>query len=184
MPSGMQRFIEMVQQTRSRQQGNLVFCGKFASGMFQSKNPDLFGGGPDEADLMRCALFREIGILAQKAISGMDGLGAGLSCNVQYFIGTQIAVRYCTITNTKSFIGFGDMARQGIRIGINRHTFNTDTAQRAYDAAGDCTAIGNQYFIEHSAGILCNINSKPANGLVSGCRRYTDCSVAGSWKSV
>ena len=46
-------------------------------GRLVAHHPDLLRRGPDEGDVRRRAGFRELGVLGEEAVPGMDGVGAG-----------------------------------------------------------------------------------------------------------
>ena len=48
-----------------------------AGGVLQAEGSHLRGRGPDEDDAGGGAGFGEVGIFAEEAVAGMDGLGAG-----------------------------------------------------------------------------------------------------------
>ena len=49
----------------------------------------------------------------------------------------------------RRFVGFADMQRSAIGIGVNGHRANAHLAQSANDAQSDLAAIGDQNLREH-----------------------------------
>ena len=71
------------EQSAARQHRDAVRGGNLARRVFQAEVPHLRGGRSDEDNSVCRARFRESSVLAEKAIAGMNRLGAGLSRSFQ-----------------------------------------------------------------------------------------------------
>src|SRR5690242_10151384 len=144
-----ERIVQVFQQTRARQQRQLILQSEFTRRMLQTKSTHLLWSRTNKADPVRSALLGKVRFFAQKTVTGMNGLRACMSCNLQDLVGAQIAFASGSAPYAIGFIGFHYMTRESIRVRINRHTFNSDAAQRAANAAGDGAPIRDQYLIKH-----------------------------------
>src|SRR5208282_2575259 len=92
--------------------------------------------------------LRESGVLREKSVAGMDGVGAGELCCCKQGVDIQITVLYWRRTDADSLIGLPPMQRVGIRVAEDRDRTIAESPRRADDAAGDLAAIGDQDFAE------------------------------------
>ena len=77
MGSAAARASSTVQEPGAGQQRHAVFGGDAAGGVLQAEGAHLVGRGADEDDAGSVAGFGEVGVLAEEAVAGMDGFGAG-----------------------------------------------------------------------------------------------------------
>jgi len=92
----------------------------------------------------------ELGILGQKAIAGMDGLGVRGESRFQNRIGAQIGQSGGRGPDADGLVGHLDMQGVLVRIGIDRDGGDAHSARSLDDSAGDFAAIGDQDFLEHA----------------------------------
>ncbi|SHW68339.1 Uncharacterised protein [Mycobacteroides abscessus subsp. abscessus] len=84
------------------------------------------GGRPDKRDAGLCAGRREVGILGQEAVAGVDRIGAGIPGSVDDLGNRQIgADRMALLTNLIGLIGLQPMTRVAIFIGVDSDGFGT-----------------------------------------------------------
>ena len=102
------------------------------------------GGRTDEHQPGIEARLREFGVLRQKTVAGMHGLGAGLSRRLDHAFDVEIAVARPRRSEQHGFIGHRDMHRVAIGLGINRDRAQAHRLGGADHAAGDLAAIGDQ----------------------------------------
>ena len=95
--------------------------------------------------------LREVGVLAEEAITGMDRLGARLLGGGNDLLADQIAFARRRRPDMHRFIGLPHMQRLGIGIRINRDRADTHLARGANDPAGDLAAIGDEERGNHLA---------------------------------
>ena len=105
--------------------------------------------GADEGDALFFDPLGELRVLAQESVAGVHGLRARLLAGGNDFFGLQVAVSTRRRANVNRFIGQLDMARILVGIGINRDGFDAHLAGGLDDAAGDFTAVCDQYLVKH-----------------------------------
>ena len=106
--------------------------------------------GADEDDALFFHPFGKTGVLAQKAVTRMHRLGAGLLAGGDDFFSLQIAVAAGRGTDVNGLVGQRHMACVLVSVGVNRHGLDAHLAGSEDDAAGDFAAVGDQDFGEHS----------------------------------
>ena len=103
----------------------------------------------DEGDAGIMAGLREIGILGEEAVAGMDAVGArGLRGGDQALV-RQIALRGRRRTDVNRLVGQPHMQRVAVGVGIDGDRAQAQAARGADDAAGNLAAIGDQDGFEH-----------------------------------
>ena len=105
--------------------------------------------GADENNALSLTALGELGVLAQKAIAGMDGLRAGGLGSGDDHIGQQITLAAGRRANAHRLVGQRHMARVFVGIGIHGNGGNAHLAGGGNDAAGDFASVGDQDFCEH-----------------------------------
>ena len=103
----------------------------------------------------------ELCVLRKKAVAGMDGFGAGAFGYVEDFVHPQIRFGCRSRADGVGFVGFADMERGAVDIGIDGNGRDADFAAGANDAHRDLSAIGDQNLLEHFA-----------NGPAAGIARF------------
>ena len=114
--------------------------------------PDRFGLRADEHEARTLDLLREVGVLGQEAVAGMDRL------RVRHFRrgddrgNVQVALRRRRRADADGFIGERDVL--GVAVGLRMHDDRLDAelAARALDAQRDFAAIGDQDLVEQLVG--------------------------------
>ena len=93
--------------------------------------------------------FGEAGVLGQKAVPGMYGIGASDLAGCQQRRDVEVAVLRWRRADTNAFVRKPDM--HGVRIGggMHRHGRYAELLAGAQDAQSDLAAIGYQDFVEH-----------------------------------
>ncbi len=119
-------------------------------GGLRAQTPNRFGGRSDEDDTRFGARRREFGVLAQEAVTGMDGLGAVLLRRFENPIHAQIALRRRRRPDVLGFIGQANVQRAAVGIREDRDAANLHLAQRANDAHRDLATVGDQNPTKHA----------------------------------
>ena len=107
------------------------------------------GWWADESNAGIDAGLREIGVLRQEAVAGMDAVGARGFGRGDQRIDTQIAVGGRRRADAVRLVGKPHMQRVRVGVGIDRDGAQAQPLGGAGDAAGDLTAIGDQDGFEH-----------------------------------
>jgi len=107
------------------------------------------GTGADEHQPGRRDLIDEIGVFGQKAIAGVNGLGAAGKGGGDDRIAAQIAFRGGGPTDMHRAVGHGHMAGTRVGVGMDGHGFHAHPAAGVDDAAGDFATVGDQDTAEH-----------------------------------
>ena len=81
----------------------------------------------------------------------MNGVGAVPPRRVDDLVDAEIAFRRRRRPQMRGFIRHLHRQRRAIGVRINRDARNARLAQRAHDAHGDLSSIGDQNFSEHDA---------------------------------
>ena len=89
---------------------------------------------PDEAGIDDG--LREIGVLGEKAVAGMDRFGAGLLRGGDDLVAAQIAFFRRRRADVHGVIGLAHMQRIGVRVGINRDRAHAETSCTCGSRAG------------------------------------------------
>jgi hypothetical protein len=64
-------------------------------------------------------------------------------------VGIQIA-QHRVGANVVSLVGFFDMQRMAVGVGVNGHRFDAHFLARTHNAYGDFTSVGDEYFPDHA----------------------------------
>ena len=101
--------------------------------------------------------FGETGVLGQKAVPGMYGIGASDLAGCQQRRDVEVAVLRWRRSDTDAFVRKPDMHGVGIGGGMHRDGRYTQLLAGAQDTQGDLAAIGYQDLVEHHC--VCGSNS-------------------------
>ena len=110
------------------------------------------GGGrrPDEDHAGALARLGEILVLGKEAVAGMDRLRAGLLRHFENAFADQVGSARFRAADQHGLVGQAHVAGIGVGLGIHRHGGDAHAARGLDDAAGDFTAVCNQYFRKHA----------------------------------
>ena len=114
-----ERFIEIGKKTRAGQERQIALLGERASHVLETEIAHLRRRRADEGDPRRLASFGEIGILAEKAVSGMDGLGAGAPRCIEDLFDVEVALGCGRRPEQHRFIGAADVRGVRVRLGVD-----------------------------------------------------------------
>ena len=123
--------------------------GGLASGRFGAHAADGVRRRTDEYQPRVLAGGGELGILAEESVARMDGFGAVLAGGVEHLFGHQIALRGGRRADVLGFVGHADVPGDPVGVGEDGHTGDAHFAQRANDAYGYLSPVGNQDLAEH-----------------------------------
>ena len=112
-----------------------------------------FGLGPDEGDAGVGAGAGEAGVLGQEAVTGVDGLRAGLFRHIQDHVAAQVRVGRARATDRPGLVGQPHVLRILVRFRIHRDGVDAEATAGADHATGDLAAVGYQYAFEHAGSL-------------------------------
>ena len=146
----------------SRNHRNTGRLGCLPRSDFVSHRPDgpRWGADPDEPGLRD--RFREIGVLGQEAISGMDRLGLCLPGYFEDPLDVEIRLRGRCRADIPCFVGELDVQRISIQFRVDGDRSEAHLLSRADDPDGDLTAVGNEHGLHGRHG---------TQYLTTGCSR-------------
>eukprot|EP00825_Cyclidium_porcatum_P032664 TRINITY_DN34880_c0_g1_i1.p3 TRINITY_DN34880_c0_g1~~TRINITY_DN34880_c0_g1_i1.p3 ORF type:complete len:393 (-),score=-18.84 TRINITY_DN34880_c0_g1_i1:877-2055(-) len=104
---------------------------------------------PDEANVAILANVREVRVLRQEPIPGMDRVHVCQLRGANDTVDPQIALRTRRFTDTNGFISQLHVHRVGVRFGIDRHGTNIQLFAGTNDAYGDFATIRHEDLLEH-----------------------------------
>ena len=114
-----------------------------------SHRVDRARGRADEHDAGLRAGPRERGVLGEKAVPGVDGLGARLAHDLEDPLDVQIRLGRLGRTQEVGLTGAGDVRRVAVELGVDGDRGDPELVERADDADRDLAAVGNEDFREH-----------------------------------
>jgi hypothetical protein len=109
------------------------------------------GIGADEHNPGLLDRRREGRTFRQEAVAGVYGLGAAFLASRDDVLDDEIALGGRRRADGDGLIGYFDVERVAVGVGIDRNGCNPHPACGFYDATGDFAAIGNEDSLEHSA---------------------------------
>ena len=92
-------------------------------------------------------------VLAQEAVTGVDGLGAGGPGRLDDAFPAQVAVPGRAAADMHGLVAGAHVLGVGVRIGIHGHRPDGHAACGSRHPAGDLAAVGDQNFIEHQVAL-------------------------------
>ncbi len=102
------------------------------------------GGGPIQTRPAAMHGFGEGGVLREEAVAGVDRGGAGLARGGQDLGGDKVALGGGGRADGDGDVGFADVRRGGVGLGIDGDGAHAETPRGADDAAGDLAPVGDE----------------------------------------
>ena len=107
-------------------------------------------GWPDEHEPGLPAGLREIGVLGEEAVAGVDAIGASRArAAAMIVLAAQIALRRRRRAEDHVLVAGGDVRARRVGLGGDRHGGDAEAAGGARDAARDLAAIGDEHLLQH-----------------------------------
>src|SRR5260370_31082430 len=91
----------------------------------------------------------EAGIFGEKAVAGMDRLGAGLSGGFDDARGIEVTFGGWRRSDLDGVVGLADVKRGAVGVGDDGGGLDTQLAARADDTDGDFAAVGGEDSLKH-----------------------------------
>ena len=106
-------------------------------------------GRPDELDVAALADFREVRVLREKTVAGMDRIHVADFRGADDAVDLEVAFRARRGADANRLVGQLDVQRINIRLRINRERPDAEFLAGADNAQRDFAAIGDQNFLKH-----------------------------------
>ena len=110
---------------------------------------DHVAGGADEGDAGRLTGVGELGVLAQKAVAGVDGVAAGGLGHGEDGVHIEIAVRRAGGADAVGPLRQLDMKSLRIGLGVDHHRLDVQLPAGPEHPDGDLAPVGDQNTLEH-----------------------------------
>ncbi len=141
------------QQIGARQQRHIGLLSQLTGTVLETKGQHLLWRRADKGDPGGLAAAHEVGVLAEEAVTGVDGLGAGVGGDGQQLVDLQVGIGSSAFAEAVGFVGQPYVQAVGVAFGVNGNGANTEGAQGADDAGGDGATVGDQNLVEHFASL-------------------------------
>ncbi len=128
--------------------GDAGLLHDLAGGDLVAQGLDHLGAGTDEDDARLMTGLGEIGILGQKAVAGVDGVGLGLLGRGHHLVDIEI-VAARPVADMDRLVGRPDMKGVGVRGLVDGHGGMTKLLNGADQPQGDLTSVCYQYLLLH-----------------------------------
>ena len=124
-------------------QWHLATLGQFARRGLIAEQLQHLGAGADKAQPFGLTAPGELGVLGEKAVTGMNRLATLGLGNGEQLRHIQIS-RHAAALERDRTVGLAQMQGRGIVLGVYRHRTNTQIRTGAGDTNGDLAAVGDQ----------------------------------------
>jgi hypothetical protein len=105
---------------------------------------DHLGRGADEADAAARADGRQVGVLGEEAVAGMQRVAARCGRQVDQRVRVQIA-QDRVLADVVGLVGLLHVEGVAVGVGVDRDRLDAEFGAGAHDADGDLAAVGDQY---------------------------------------
>ncbi len=92
---------------------------------------------------------REVGVLAEEAVAGVDPIGAALVDGVEDRLSVEVALRRSLPAQGKSLVGEADMEGVAIEFAVDRNGLDAQLSGGPDDPDGDLSTVGDQDLGKH-----------------------------------
>ena len=114
---------------------------------------DVLGLGADEVDAVLGQDFGKAGVLGEKAVAGMHGVGAGDFAGGEERRDVEIAVLRRRRADADALVGEPDMHGVGVGGRVHGDRRDAELLAGAEHPERDLAAVGDEDFVEHCAGL-------------------------------
>ena len=160
------RLVRVLEQVAARNDGHVRLAGGAARVVLVAHAVDDVRIGTDEHEAALLALAREVRVLREEPVAGVDGLGAGLQGDREDGVLVEVAVRRARPADAVGLVGEGDVQRLGIGRGVHGNGLDAHLLAGANHADRDLAAVRNEDLVEHR-----RLLAHRAKGTVTFARR-------------
>ncbi len=146
---GLQQGAVLAGAVVAGHQGHLGLLHQAFGLGLQAHGIDGAGRRADEDQAGIGAGLGEVFVLAQEAVTGVDGLRTSGFGGRQNDFPAQVAFLGRAATNVHCLVAGGHMLGASVGIGIHRHGFHTQAAGGGGNSAGNLATVCNEDLVEH-----------------------------------
>ena len=146
---GLGRRVDAAVRTGHR--GHAAALHRLARGRLVAHALDALRGGADEHEIVVGACAREVGVLGEETVAGMDGLGTGVLRRRDDVGHHEVALVRLRGADAHGLVGVAHRVGVGVLRGVHRHRLHAQLLGRAHDAQRHLAAVGYEYLVEHHA---------------------------------
>ncbi len=146
-----QRIVEIDDERRTGKKRHTALLGNLARRMLEREGAHMFRPRADKGNAFARECRRKFRILAEKAVTGVNGFCTRLPHRRENGFHVEIAFGDRRRADADSLIREMDMRREAVRLGVNGDGPDAHPPERLDDAQSDFAAIGDQNLVEHLA---------------------------------
>ena len=135
------------EETRAGRQRHRALARQLARHVLEAERTDLLRRRPGESNAGALAFLGELGVLAQKSIARMHGLGAGGGGDLEDALAIEVSAGL--FADADGFVRRRDVPRAAVRTRVDGDRRDPHAPQGGGDANGDLAAVGDEDFGDH-----------------------------------
>ena len=136
-----QRRVYVGQHIGTRCQRNPSRVGRVASRGLVTEQTNLLGRRTEEDQARGFDRGRELGVLTQEPVAGVNGVGTPFESRGDHGVRTQIALQRRAGTDVDAVVRQSDVGRVGVRRRVDRHTRQAHAMNRRQNSHRDLAAV-------------------------------------------
>ncbi len=140
----------VLEHAGARQQRQAEPLGVAARGDLVAPRAHRLGRRSDERDPALGADARELGVLGEKAVAGMDRVGGRDLRRADDGRHVEVALGGRVRADAHRLVGEAHVQRARVDLGVDGHGLDAELAARAQDAEGDLAPVRDQDLSEHA----------------------------------
>jgi hypothetical protein len=130
-------------------QGNAGFRHRLAGACLRSHGLHGGGGWADELHSRIGAGLRELRVLGEESVTGMNGVGAGVLGHIENLTNVEIGFGGRGGANGIGFLGFAHVERGAVHVRVNHNRGDPHLVAGAQYTHRDLASVGYENFLEH-----------------------------------
>jgi hypothetical protein len=125
------------------------FLGGAPPGDLVAQHAHGIPAGADELDPLFAAVVGEVGVLGEKAVAGVDGVGTGLFGDLEDLLRNEVTLFGRGGADQVGLVREADVERSAVDFRVDRDRLDADLSAGPDDPKGDFSSIGDENFFEH-----------------------------------